>query len=145
MRGGSRSEGALGLGAALRRAGWTYADMKAALLACPATQDWAAEVDERQFERIWDRGDDVPPKAPPEPTPETIDGDWWIARELTRPVPVLGEVICASTRALIGGPTGAGKTHLAMAMAGAIITSREFLHWAGPAKPLVVLYIDGEI
>jgi RecA-family ATPase len=49
------------------------------------------------------------------------------------------------TRALIGGPTGAGKTHLAMAMAGAIITSREFLHWAGPAKPLVVLYIDGEM
>ncbi len=56
MRGGSRSEGALGLGAALRRAGWTYADMKAALLAYPATQDWAAEVDERQFERIWNLG-----------------------------------------------------------------------------------------
>jgi hypothetical protein len=88
---------------------------------------------------------DCPPKAAPDPTPEIIDGDWWIARELTRPVPVLGEVICASTRALIGGPTGAGKTHLAMGMAGAIATGRGFLHLPGPAHSLLVLYIDGEM
>lgn len=57
MKGGSRSEGALGLGAALKRIGWSYADMKAALLACPATREWATEKrgaeGERQFERIW--------------------------------------------------------------------------------------------
>jgi AAA domain len=86
-----------------------------------------------------------PPKPEPEPTPEVISSDWWMTRELTRPVPVLGEVICASTRALIGGPTGAGKTHLAMAMAGAVAVGRGFLHWPGPARPLPTLYIDGEM
>lgn len=52
MHGGSRSEGAMGLGATLKRAGWSYADMKAALLACAVTKEWATESDERQFERI---------------------------------------------------------------------------------------------
>jgi hypothetical protein len=45
----------------------------------------------------------------------------------------------------LGGPTGIGKTHLAMAMAGAIATGRGFLHWLGPAQPLTVLFIDGEM
>ena len=58
MRGGSRSEGAFGLGAALKRAGWTFEDIKAALRACPATKEWAGEADDRQFERAWARSDD---------------------------------------------------------------------------------------
>jgi hypothetical protein len=32
-----------------------------------------------------------------------------------------------------------------MAMAGAIATARGFLHWLGPAQPLTVLFIDGEM
>jgi hypothetical protein len=55
---------------------------------------------------------------------ECINFDWWLERELERPVPVLGEVICASTRMLIGGPTGVGKSHLALALAGAIASGR---------------------
>lgn len=61
MRGGSRSEGALGLGAAMCRAGWSYRDMKAALCACPATKEWASEKraeGERQFERICEKAHD---------------------------------------------------------------------------------------
>ena len=79
MRGGSRSEGALGLGAALRRAGWAYADMKAALLACPVIREWAGEADERQFERIWNRANgqeqDKPKEEPLPPDPATL-GYW---------------------------------------------------------------------
>jgi hypothetical protein len=30
-------------------------------------------------------------------------GNWWLSRDLPRPVAVLGEVICASTRMLLGG------------------------------------------
>jgi hypothetical protein len=85
-------------------------------------------------------GEDTEPAAP-----ERIDGDWWLNRPIERPAPLLGEVICATTRALLGGPTGAGKTHVAMAMAGAMATSRGFLHWLGPARPRTVLYIDGEM
>ena len=40
MQGGSRSEGAMGLGATLKRAGWSYADMRDALLKC----DHASEL-----------------------------------------------------------------------------------------------------
>jgi hypothetical protein len=32
----------MGLGATLKRACWSYHDMKAALLACPATREWGA-------------------------------------------------------------------------------------------------------
>jgi hypothetical protein len=70
MKGGSRSEGALGLGSALKRAGWSYVDMRAALLACPATREWATEAQaegERQFKRIWDKA------AAPEAWPEPVD------------------------------------------------------------------------
>jgi AAA domain len=69
MHGGSRSEGAMGLGAVLKRAGWSFADMKAALLACPATRDWAEEQaaeGDRQFQRIWERADGG----------STCEGDW---------------------------------------------------------------------
>jgi Protein of unknown function (DUF3987) len=69
MRGGSRSEGALGLGLALKRAGWTFIDMRAALLACPATHEWAAEADERQFQRIWNGPNDSEDNAQPVPPP----------------------------------------------------------------------------
>src|ERR1019366_3528019 len=55
MRGGSRSEGAFGLGVALIRVGWSFPDMKAALLACPATKDWAAEAQQAQGDRQFRR------------------------------------------------------------------------------------------
>jgi hypothetical protein len=75
LAGGSRSKGALGLGAALKRAGWSFEDMKVALRTCPATKDWSGEADERQFERIWNRSvianEERPsinaPPGPPEP------------------------------------------------------------------------------
>lgn len=58
MVGGSRSEGAMGLGAALKRVGWTFDEMVAALQVCPATRAWANEQQgadgARQFKRIWD-------------------------------------------------------------------------------------------
>jgi len=77
MRGGSRSEGALGLGAVLKHAGWSYQDMKAALLACPATREWAAEKlaaeGERQFERIWNKASEGPAQDEVPQWPEPVD------------------------------------------------------------------------
>jgi hypothetical protein len=75
MKGGSRSEGPLGLGAALKRAGWSFDHMKAALLACPATKEWAAEKlgeGDRQFDRIWEKAaasNDAPDGEQPWPAP----------------------------------------------------------------------------
>jgi hypothetical protein len=84
LAGGSRSEGALGLGTALKRAGWSFGDMKGALLSYQATGDWSCDADERQFERIWTRSNndngetpdaDSSP-APPKPwqPPKTWQG-----------------------------------------------------------------------
>ena len=90
MKGGSRSEGALGLGSALKRAGWSYQDMKAALLACPATREWATEKlaeGERQFERIWqeahERADDQRPSEPSD-WPEPVD--FMVSTDLGAPI-----------------------------------------------------------
>lgn len=72
------------MGAALRRAGWSFADMKAALLACPATNEWAAEKlaaeDDRQFQRVWNKANeghsqDEAPQTWPEPVDILADQD----------------------------------------------------------------------
>jgi hypothetical protein len=53
LRDQSRSGVAMGLGGALKRAGFDYADMKQGLQEFPATEAWAAEQEERAFQRIW--------------------------------------------------------------------------------------------
>lgn len=120
MTGGSRSEGAFGLGGALRRAGWSFADMKAALLACPATRDWAEEqgaAGDRQFQRIWERSD----SDPGQDKPGTNEQD---RRRLTvlRPADCVGGnprpyivkgLLARGDLAVIAGQPGSGKSLLA--------------------------------
>jgi predicted P-loop ATPase len=55
----SRSAKAMGAGARMRRAGMTYEQMCEGLRnhADPGIKQWAGEVDERQFKRIWDKVD----------------------------------------------------------------------------------------
>jgi hypothetical protein len=53
LRDQSRSGVAMGLGGALKRAGFDYDDMKQGLQEFPATEEWAAEQEERAFHRIW--------------------------------------------------------------------------------------------
>jgi hypothetical protein len=80
MRGGSRSEGAMGLGAALKRAGWSYTDIKGSLLACPASREWATEKlaeGECQFERIWEKAGTEQPKEQATSDDATTDTDRW--------------------------------------------------------------------
>jgi len=79
------------------------------------------------------------------PDTSTYDAEWWLTRELEKPVPLLGEVIIDTTRALLGGPTGIGKTHLAMGMAAGIATGLGFVHWQAGHGGVPVLYLDGEM
>ena len=58
--------------------------------------------------------------------------------------PVLGGIISMTSRVMLVAPTGLGKTHFAMAMAGSVAAGKDFLHWSVPAaRP--VLYLDGEM
>jgi KaiC/GvpD/RAD55 family RecA-like ATPase len=68
----------------------------------------------------------------------------WFTREMVEPDFLLGEVLSTSTRMMIVGPTGLGKTMLALAIAFAVALGRAFLHWSSRRKGRV-LYVDGEM
>ena len=69
----------------------------------------------------------------------------WMTRDLPAPIPVLGRgVLNKGSRMWIVGPTGTGKTHLAMGITAALSAGQGFLHWQA-AAPVRVLYVDGEM
>ena len=69
----------------------------------------------------------------------------WLARDIPAPEFMLGEVLSTTSRVIVIGPTGLGKTKLGLAMAVSIAAEIAFLHWSAPSKPYCVLYIDGEM
>jgi energy-coupling factor transporter ATP-binding protein EcfA2 len=83
-------------------------------------------------------------KLPETGEPTRLDWDWWLSRPLTPPEPMLGHFITTGAFLFIGGPTGEGKTQLAMAIAGALVTNTKLMHWQchGVRR---VLIIDGEM
>lgn len=68
----------------------------------------------------------------------------WLDRDVPEPDFILGEVISTTSRVMLVGPTGLGKTMLGLALARALAEGRDFLHWHIP-KPRRVLYLDGEM
>jgi hypothetical protein len=92
--------------------------------------------------------EDVKPRQtsaePPLPLADFLSSDHWRRRALSLPEPLLGEMIVNTTRMFLGGQTGLGKTHLIMAMGGAMGAGSGFLHWTS-SRPARVLMIDGEM
>ena len=58
---------------------------------------------------------------------------------------MLGELMSTTSRVLLVGPTGFGKTNLVLAIAYAIAGGEPFLHWHAGEGPRRVLFIDGEM
>ena len=69
----------------------------------------------------------------------------WLERDIPDPEFMLGDLLSTTTRCIVIGPTGLGKTKLGLAMAVSIAAEIAFLHWRAPSKPYRVLYIDGEM
>jgi len=69
----------------------------------------------------------------------------WMALDLAEPDYLLGNVFSTTTRALIVGPTGRGKTHLGMAVAFSMAAGTDFLHWKAYRAAKRVMYVDGEM
>jgi AAA domain len=68
----------------------------------------------------------------------------WLSRDLPEPDFLLGELLSTTSRLLIVGPTGLGKTMFGLAVAFAIAGNKGFLHWAA-RRSGHVLYVDGEM
>lgn len=68
----------------------------------------------------------------------------WLARDIAPKEFLLGDVFHKTSRWMIYGDTGAGKTLFALNMAAAIAAGRPFLEWQG-RRPARVVYLDGEI
>jgi hypothetical protein len=89
--------------------------------------------------------------AKPAGQPETsididlLRGTNWLAREIPEPGFLLGGLLSTTSRLLLIGPTGLGKTNLLVALGMAIADGRDFLHWRGNGRPRRVLYLDGEM
>ena len=58
---------------------------------------------------------------------------------------LMGRVLSTDQRAMLFGPTGKGKTVVALAIGIHVAAGRDFLHWKGPGKPRRVLIVDGEM
>jgi hypothetical protein len=78
------------------------------------------------------------------PDPSTFTVEHWLTRDLPQPHYLLGDLVTTTSRALVIGPTGIGKTNLGLAIAFAMAAGSSFLHWAA-RRPARVLYIDGEM
>jgi RecA-family ATPase len=71
--------------------------------------------------------------------------DYWLRRDLPAPDFLLGELFSTTSRAMLVGPTGAGKSNLAIALNFAIAAGKDFLHWKAQWLARKLIYIDGEM
>ncbi len=84
----------------------------------------------------------VEPDAPP--SRDNLLVSAWLKRDLPRRDFLLGNFLCTTSRCLLIGETGVGKTLLALGMAGAIAAGADFLGWQGRRRARV-MYLDGEL
>jgi hypothetical protein len=77
--------------------------------------------------------------------PDPYSLAWWDRQDFPPDDPVLGSFLTTTTRAILNGPTGLGKSTTAMALAWAGAAGKPFLHWSGSGHPRRILYIDSEM
>ncbi len=68
----------------------------------------------------------------------------WRERELPPRDYLSGEVLCSTSRVLLNGATGIGKTLFSLDWGAAIAAGADFLDWEG-RRPARVIYLDGEL
>src|ERR1700722_14376032 len=72
-----------------------------------------------------------------------------LASRIKRDLPprdyLVGNLLCTTSRWLLFGRTGVGKTLFGLDLAAGVAAGRSFLNWAGSNKPRRVIYLDGEL
>jgi hypothetical protein len=69
----------------------------------------------------------------------------WLNRDLPPRDYLLEDVLCTTSRWLVIGVTGIGKTLFGVDLGFAVATGANFLHWNGTGRRRRVMYIDGEL
>jgi hypothetical protein len=114
-------------------------------------EKWLADDPEAEIEREKDRQAQKPNGHDGWTGPdldyvrERVSLDFWCERELPPIDPLLGEFVTTTSRILLSGPTGIGKTNILMAATMPVADGADFLHWRGCGQPRRVLYLDGEM
>ncbi len=80
----------------------------------------------------------------PEPSRDDLLVSAWRKRDIPPRDFLLGGVFCTTSRWIIYGDTGVGKTLLALDLAGAMAAMAKFLDWEGTRK-IRIMVIDGEM
>jgi AAA domain len=76
---------------------------------------------------------------------ESLSVAAWLDRQIPPKQYLLGNVFHQTSRWMLYGDTGVGKTLFALEMAGAMAAGHRFLDWEGSGRPARVMYLDGEI
>jgi hypothetical protein len=106
--------------------------------------DLDQRFDESESKRRKGNGQEPPCQSDPNAPLPPLTLAEWLARDLPKPDRLLGDLLTTTSRVLIVGPTGLGKTMYALAVAMELVKGRGFLHWNAGRK-CRVLYIDGEM
>ncbi len=69
----------------------------------------------------------------------------WLKLDIPPRDYVLGHVLCTTSRWLIYGETGVGKTLVGLELAAAAASGKGFLNWPGSGIRRRVMYLDGEL
>jgi AAA domain-containing protein len=69
----------------------------------------------------------------------------WLKRELPPRDFLLGELLSTTSRWIVYGETGVGKTLWALDLIAAVGTGKSFLHWEGSGRRRRIMYLDGEL
>lgn len=92
--------------------------------------------------------DDEPEVPPPQPKTWKFDyvptGNWWLERKLPPRDFLMEGWLSTTSRILLCGPSGVGKTNFNLGLVLSAIAGLDFLHWRA-VRPARVVFVDGEM
>ena len=93
---------------------------------------------------VFDPPGERQPKFEPLASRDELLVSAWLQRELPPRDYLLGDLMCTTSRIIVIGATGIGKTLFAMGCGGAMAAGTDFLGWKGRRRARV-MYLDGEL
>jgi hypothetical protein len=108
------------------------------------------KIKQRHQEDSGPRDDGAPPPGgdialPPPPELEGLTADAWAAKQLPPRDHLMGTLLSTTSRWMVQGDTGVGKTLFVMAIAMGAAANRQILNWAPCGRKRRVMYVDGDM